>query len=302
MVDSQRHIVSGFDLWMWRQATCQQAKAESIADSEVDWLLRELAGLDRLSLRLQSYKQAPELQLNVSLAELSRLWHQRVTQRMPVQYLAGVAPWRQFLLRVSPAVLIPRPETEGLIDLAIATVAADTHRLSQGNWADLGTGSGAIAIGLADAFPDATLHAGDVSSEALAIARFNADHLGFSDRIRFYQGSWFAPLTHLRGQLSGMVSNPPYIPTRTVVDLQPEVTRHEPHLALDGGADGLDCIRHLIQTAPDYLVPGGLWLVEMMAGQGEAIASLLKQNGAYDTITIYPDLAGLDRYALARRI
>lgn len=301
MADTKHHIVSGLDLWAWRQAACQQAQAESIAASEVDWLLCELAGLDRLSLRLQSYRDVPALQLNVSLAKLSQLWRDRLIQRIPVQYLAGIAPWRQFVLHVSSAVLIPRPETEGLIDLAIATVQAENPDLGCGDWADLGTGSGAIAIGLADALPDATLHAVDTSIDALKVARLNAEQLGFSERIRFYHGTWFEPLAHLRGGLSGMVSNPPYIPTAMVAELQPEVARHEPHLALDGGTDGLDCIRHLIQAAPDYLVPGGIWLVEMMAGQGEAIAQLLNQHGAYVGIEIHLDLAGLDRYALARR-
>jgi Methylase of polypeptide chain release factors len=109
---------------------------------------------------------------------------------------------------------------------------------------DLGTGSGAIAIGLASALTNATIHAVDCSSEALAVARQNADNLGFAKRVNFYQGSWWEPLAFLKGRVSGMVSNPPYIPSSTVLTLQPEVLKHEPHLALDGGLDGLDCIRH----------------------------------------------------------
>ena len=97
-----------------------------------------------------------------------------------------------------------------------------------------------------------------------------------------------------------MVSNPPYIPSQEVLLLQPEVAQHEPHLALDGGLDGLDAIRVLIDTAPKYLQAGGIWLIEMMAGQGTAVVALLEQQGSYDDIEIINDLAGLDRFVLAR--
>ena len=99
-----------------------------------------------------------------------------------------------------------------------------------------------------------------------------------------------------------MVSNPPYIPTALIAQLQPEVAQHEPHLALDGGTDGLDCIRHLIATAPDYLRPGGIWLIEMMAGQAETVKHLLQERGSYERIQIFPDLAGIERFALAINI
>lgn len=98
-----------------------------------------------------------------------------------------------------------------------------------------------------------------------------------------------------------MVSNPPYIPTEQLDSLQPEVAKHEPHLALDGGEDGLAAIRHLVDVAPDYLVPGGIWLVEMMAGQAAIVARMLEERGSYHRIKILSDLAGIDRFALAYR-
>jgi release factor glutamine methyltransferase len=241
------HVVLGESLYHWRKQAQAQAIKAAIPVAEVDWLL-QAAGLDRLALRLESFKTNPDLQLNYSLSELDQLWQRRLQQRVPVQYLVGAVFWRQFALTVSPDVLIPRPETELLIDLAHA--AAKQTPLQQGDWADLGTGSGAIAIGLADAFPQARIHAVDQSSNALGIAQQNAQHLGMADRIQFYRGSWFDPLQHLHGQLSGIVSNPPYIPRSMIAELQPEVVHHEPHLALDGGTDGLDCIRHLIAHAP----------------------------------------------------
>jgi release factor glutamine methyltransferase len=279
----------GLQLWQWRQRAIQQAIAANIPPREIDWLLQEIAGLDRLALRLGSFPK----QIELSLEELEQLWQKRLHERWPVQYIAGATPWRKFKLAVSNAVLIPRPETEFLIDLAVASSEG------KGHWVDLGTGSGAIALGLADAFPEATIHAVDFSSAALAIAQANAENLGFSQRIHFYQGSWWQPLTSMKCQFRGMVSNPPYIPTKILPSLQPEVVNHEPHLALDGGADGLDCIRQLIETSPTYLQPGSVWLIEMMAGQADAVRELLQRQGSYTNIQIHQDLAGIERFALA---
>jgi release factor glutamine methyltransferase len=289
-------IVSGLELWQWRKTAIQTAIASDISPMEVDWLLLTIANLDRLALRLESFKTWQQIPIKLSLTELEQLWQRRLDDRLPVQYIAGTTAWRKFQLTVSPAVLIPRPETEILIDLA---VTAANGEAKAGHWVDLGTGSGAIALGLAEAFTTATIHAVDISPAALAIAETNAEDLGFRERIQFYQGSWWQPLESLKGQFSGMISNPPYIPSNTVLTLQPEVVNHEPHLALDGGADGLDYIRHLIDISPNYLRPGGLWLIEMMAGQAEMVRELLENNGNYINISIHADLAGIKRFAVA---
>lgn len=294
--------VSGLELWQWRSQATSAAIAADVSPNELDWLLQEVASLDLLSLRLESFKDRTQIGLQLPLQELDTLWQKRLNDRLPVQYIAHATPWRQFKLAVSPAVLIPRPETEELIDLAVAiTTKALVSQLESGHWVDLGTGSGAIALGLADAFATATIHATDASPEALAIARKNAEKLGFSNRIHFYQGNWWEPLASLKGQVGGMVSNPPYIPSSLVPQLQPEVAKHEPHLALDGGADGLDCIRNLIETSPTYLRAGGVWLIEMMAGQAQTVAQLLHNQGSYCNIEIHTDLAGIERFASAYR-
>lgn len=291
--------VSGQAIWQWWQDARQQAAIAQISAFEIEWLLQEAAGLSRLHLHSGTIRNQEKVLLKLSLEELARLWQRRLEDSVPVQYLAGVAPWRQFSLTVSPAVLIPRPETELLIDLAIAATATNPE-LRQGHWADLGTGSGAIALGLATAFPQATIHAVDCSAEALAIAQTNAQQYNLLDHIQFHQGSWFQPLALFKGRLSGIISNPPYIPSQMVSDLQPEVVKHEPKLALDGGIDGLDSIRHLIDTAPDYLQSGGIWLIEMMAGQAKSVAALLHQHGSYQDIQIHADLAGIERFAQAK--
>ena len=317
------YTIAGHELWTWRQQALQEAIAHNIPASEVDWFLQALTPLTRLDLRLETFKVSPLVQLSVSGNELKSRWSQRVTERIPLQYLVGHTQWRDFQMTVSPAVLIPRPETELLIDLAITATEA-RPALRQGHWVDLGTGSGAIALGLAAAFPDATVHGVDCSEAALAIAHQNIQnnsnsplhrhHSPLHKRIHLHQGSWFSPWafdgcykskaglssSHLPMQFSGIVSNPPYIPSDMVLELQPEVVRHEPHLALDGGTDGLDCLRDLIDQASTYLAPNGIFLLEMMAGQAETVAHLINCHGNYHSTEIHADLAGIDRFVLTR--
>lgn len=293
-------MVSGDRIWQWRQWASDLALRKDVPLREVDWLLQYyIPELDALALRLNTYRSARLFETRCSLDALTEQWEKRVQKRVPVQHITGITPWRKFSLHVSPAVLIPRPETELLIDLAMQATQNDPT-LRTGQWVDMGTGSGAIALGIADAFPEAIVHAVDYSPDALAIARKNAEALGMGHRIHFHQGSWFEPIQHLQGGLSGMISNPPYIPTAQVPDLQPEVANHEPHLALNGGSDGLDAIRHLAREAPAYLKFNGLWLVEMMAGQAEMVTNLLSDDAFHD-VSIHPDLASIERFAIAYR-
>lgn len=293
--------VSGQQLAIWRKQARQAAIALEISPDEVDWLLQIWTDVDKLSLRLGSFESRSQIPIPQSWSVLNELWQTRLTENCPIQYLAGVSPWRDFVLKVSPAVLIPRPETELIIDW-LSQEKAINPELNQGNWVDLGTGSGAIALGLARCFPQAKIFAVDTSLDALAIAQENAQRYGLSDRIEFFHGSWWTPLARFQGQIQGMISNPPYIPSSMIAGLQPEVTQHEPHLALDGGEDGLVAVRHLVETAPDYLVSGGLWLVEIMAGQAPLVAELLENQGQYQRIQLLKDLAGIERFVLAYRI
>ncbi|MCM1981332.1 peptide chain release factor N(5)-glutamine methyltransferase [Lyngbya confervoides] len=311
MTVSPTYNVSGQDLWQWRQQQLQALESEAYRArqahspdqlaAELDWMLREVSGLDRLGLRLGTFRSRPQVPLARSLQEISDLWRQRLCDCVPVQYLLGQMTWRQFSLVVSPAVLIPRPETELLIDRAVDWVRQHPEA-ARGMWADLGTGSGAIALGLARELPEITVQAVEVSAEALAIAQRNIHRYELQRRIILSQGSWFTPLTAHKGQLQGVVSNPPYIPSPLLPRLQPEVVEHEPHLALNGGADGLDAVRHLVQQAHAYLRPGGLLLVEFMAGQGPQIAALLQAEMLYRDIELVRDWAGLDRFVQAVRV
>ncbi len=295
--------LSGQDLWAWRSQARTQAQIHHIDLAEVDWLLRGLYDVEPLALRLGTLRQAAAVPARIPLAELATRWQQRVQERVPIQHLVGQTVWRDLTLRVAPAVLIPRPETELVIDLVMDWVAKNPRAAAcrQGTWVDLGTGSGAIALGLARALPEAEILAVDVSAAALAIAQQNAAENGLSDRVQFLKGSWFEPLSAWRDQLAGIVSNPPYIPTAVVETLAPEVAQHEPLLALDGGDDGLADIRRLAMNAPDYLVSGGLWLVEHMQGQSAEIAELLSTSAQFQAIQSLPDLAGCDRFVQAER-
>lgn len=184
--------IDPLSLRQWYGAAKNAAHAAAVDVFELDWLLGELLGIDRLSLRLGSFPATVG-----DLAVLDDLWERRLRDRIPVQYLVGHVHWRGMRLKVSPAVLIPRPETELLIDL-VRDAAID------GPLVDLGTGSGAIAIGLAQALPNLKIHAVDCSEAALEIARENAEALGFGDRITFYQGSWCEPIAHLKAVWRGL--------------------------------------------------------------------------------------------------
>ncbi|MCA2716233.1 peptide chain release factor N(5)-glutamine methyltransferase [Microcystis sp. M169S2] len=290
--------ISGQELSQWRQQAIADLEQAQLSPKEVDIFLQAVTDLDTLSLRLQSFREREKIPLSYSWSEITERWQKRLQARVPLQYLLESVVWRNFTLKVCPGVLIPRPETELLIDIVGETVRGDDG----GIWVDLGTGSGAIAIGLASILTKAEIYAIDYSQTALAIAKENIIKTGFADRIILKQGSWWTPLEKWKGQISGMLSNPPYIPSAEILDLQIEVREHEPRLALDGGEDGLTALRYLVATAPDYLRSGGLWLVEMRAGQGEKVVQMLENQGNYRQIQIINDLAGFDRFVLAERI
>ncbi len=212
-------------------------------------------------------------------------WVERRAAGEPLAYIVGEAEFRGRVFQVLPEVLIPRPETEVLIELALERL----HGLEAPRILDLGTGSGIVAISLALECPAATLVAVDVESGAISIARNNAGRLGAT--IDFRHGDWFAPVAGERFDL--IVSNPPYIAAG-----DPHLARDglpfEPQLALTDGADGLACIRHIVNRAPAFLNEGGWLLLEHGYDQGAASRNLLSA-AALKSPTTFPDLAGIDR-------
>lgn len=209
----------------------------------------------------------------------------------PVAYLLGRRGFWRFELEVGPAALIPRPETERLVELALARLPADRPRLV----ADLGTGSGAIALALAWERPQARVVATDASAEALEVAARNARALGLA--VEFRRGDWLAPLAGERYHL--IASNPPYIAADDP-HLQRGDLRHEPRAALASGTDGLDAIRAIARAAPAHLHPGGWLLLEHGWEQGAAVRALLQAAG-FEAVETARDLEDRERVTLGRR-
>lgn len=294
MDNDERAMVAGQALYQWRLHAQADAQNANIPTYEVDWFLQGVSQLTQADLSLGLY-QDQTVPLSHSLDWLTQQWQRRLNERVPVQYLVGETPWRDLMLTVTPDVLIPRPETELIVEIAQALVAEHQNLSEPMVWADLGTGSGAIAIALAKLFPRAQILAIDISTSALEIAHHNAQRNGVNNII-FYQGNWFEPLSAWQDRLTGVVTNPPYIPSRMVLTLEPEVTKHEPHHALDGGEDGLNDIRHLAIKATKFLKPNGILLTEHMQGQGQTIKNLLSKIEAYQIIKSHPDLGNIDRF------
>ncbi len=215
-------------------------------------------------------------------------WVARRAAGEPLAYLVGESEFRGRVFQVSPAVLIPRPETEVLLDLALERLAG---RQSP-DVVDLGTGSGIVAISLALECPEARVSAVDLSPGALAVARNNAGRLGAT--VDFHEGDWFAPLAERRFDL--IVSNPPYV-AEGDPHLELNGLPHEPRLALtdqEPGGNGLACIRRIVADAAIHLKPGAWLLFEHGYDQGEASRNLLAAAGFKEPFT-HPDLAGIDR-------
>lgn len=208
----------------------------------------------------------------------------------PTAYLTGEKEFWSVPLAVDARVLIPRPDTERIVEAALERGG---RRILE-----IGTGSGCIAIALARERPDAMVVATDLCPDALAVARANVERHGLADRIDLRQGDLYAPVAGERFDL--IVSNPPYIPHLDVPRLQPEIAYHEPRLALDGGADGLDVLRRLIASAPDHLAAGGWLLAEFGQGHGAAVVRLAAAAGLVE-VSLARDLAGHERLLAARR-
>lgn len=212
----------------------------------------------------------------------------RRAAREPLAYITGRKGFRAIELAVDPRVLIPRPETELLVEVVSAQQPL--------NVLDVGTGSGAVALALADELPRCSVLATDSSDAALAVARANAASLGFEDRVRFARHDL---LNAVEGAFDAIAANLPYVVSGEINALQPEISDFEPRTALDGGADGLDLVRRLAAQAPSRLKPGRLIALEIGAAQGPATARILRDAGFVDA-EIHQDLAGHDRVVSAR--
>ena len=215
--------------------------------------------------------------------------------RCPLAYILGRREFCGLEITVSPGVLIPRLETEILVEECLKRVAPDSPVI-----ADIGTGSGAVAIALAAHIPSATLYATEISPRALEVARANIEKHDLSRRVRLVEGDLARPLEGLGVVFDAVVSNPPYIPTGEISALQPEISRHEPVEALDGGPDGLEAYRRLLPESIGLLAAGGFTAVEGGAGQAGAVRAIAEAAG-YNSFETARDLAGIERVVVAYR-
>jgi release factor glutamine methyltransferase len=257
-------------------------KTRPEAALEAQVLLAHALGCSRASLLAH-----PEQPLEDELINRLESQAARLAQGIPLPYLTGLQAFYELDFEVTPDVLIPRPETELLVEQALTWLSAHPHARRA---ADVGTGSGCIAASLARRVPGLNLLAVDASRPALEVARRNILRHNLSEQISLLQGDL---LSAARGPLDLVCANLPYIPSATLSQL--DVTRHEPRLALDGGPDGLRLIFRLLQDAPRWLAPAGLLLLEIEARQGGAAAALARAALPHARVDVLPDLAGLDR-------
>lgn len=270
-------------------AATRRLAAAGFADArlEAEVLLQAALGWSRSKLLAHLTDDLPEdVQYRFDAYLRRRLAHE------PSAYIVGHREFYGLDLEVTPVVLIPRPETELVVEAALA-LARERHPRGKGViLADIGTGSGAIALALASHLPDACLYAVDISAEALAVARRNAERLVLSDRIHFLQGDLGEPLPE---PVDILVANLPYVGTEEMPTLAPEIAQYEPPVALFAGPGGLDVIKRLLACASGWLRPRGAIVLEIGHGQGAAVVDLAARGLPGAFVTVRQDLGGLDR-------
>lgn len=240
-----------------------------------------------------------ECLLRLDLEELSSVWRRRIQDRVPIQYLTETVHWRDLILTVGPGVLIPRPETEQLIEFANHAIHSNPALLDL-PWVDLGCGSGAIALSLARSHPQMKVLAVDRSSICVQCTQKNIERLDLSDQVCTLEGDWYEPLKPWKGRIGGILSNPPYIPSHEIPHLQIEVSKHEPHEALDGGSlEGIQSLRTILTQAGAFLAPGGFLAVETQGlDQTKQLKTELEGIG-FDQVEIQSDYYRIKRFLTA---
>ena len=279
---------------VYRESVQRLAEA-GVAEAEIEaaLLLGHVLGYSRSQFFLALEQEIPPRHLSLFNTLLSR----RLT-REPLAYIIGEQEFWSLPFAVSPKVLIPRPETEELLEKIFATVRQDG--LVPGPVLDLGVGSGAITVVLARELPDRLVFGVDLSLGALGVARENIRRHRVQPRVFLINGNWLNPIRQER-RFALVVSNPPYIATTAMATLQPEVRDFEPHGALSSGVDGLSDIRALASQVHEVLLPGGLFFMEIGADQREAVLKIFSSFPEYDRLQVHFDLAGLPRIFQARR-
>ena len=259
-------------------------------------LLDCMGGISNSDFNLLSINTEATLYLKKNLEHLESVWEDHLFNASPIQYLCGISFWRDLKLKVTDKVLIPRPETELIIDIVFKIFGKQSQKLL---FAELGTGSGAISIALALAYPLWDGIATDIDQDALDIATKNYTNFSKQTNLKFYCGHWWDPFESFKGKLDLAISNPPYIPKDAYEKLPKEVKNFEPEIALLGGEDGLKHITEIIQKAPLFLKEKGWLILENHFDQGEKVKQLLIKS-KFKSVEIVNDLSGVGRFTIGR--
>jgi release factor glutamine methyltransferase len=278
------------DLLKWTTDYFRQHAIDS-PRSTAEILLAHTLAVKRIDLYIR-YDQP----LNPEELQHFKALIKRRMSREPVAYIVGYKEFWGLDFEVEPGTLIPRPETECLVETVLKVMETAPPKKPL-KILELGTGSGAVVTALAKEQPGHHYFASDRSCGTLELAHRNATANGLAGIIRFFAGDWFAPLAPTGARLDMVVSNPPYIKTATIPTLQPEVSRFEPLAALDGGEDGLACIFGIIERATDYMAPGGSLILETGHDQHLAIEKRVAHHPGYAQVDFSKDYSGYDRIA-----
>ena len=255
-----------------------------------------IGGISHINLNTLSINLEENIYLKKNLDYLETIWEDHLISSTPIQYLCGKTFWRNLELKVTNKVLIPRPETEIIIDIVSKIFGKNSQKLL---FAELGTGSGAISIALTLENPFWEGVVTDIDQDVLEIATYNYEKSSRQSNLSFYCGDWWNPLENFRGKLDLAISNPPYIPKNIYEKLPKEVKNFEPKIALLGGEDGLEHIREIIQKAPLFLKEKGWLILENHFDQGEKVKQLLIKN-KFKLVEIVNDFSGIGRFTIGR--
>ena len=284
--------ISSEEILLWRRE--QLAKGGNT--SSIDILLECLGGISHEELNLIKLKSQRNFSLKMNLDLIESSWDEHLYRSVPIQHLCGITFWRDLKLKISEKVLIPRQETELIVEIVLKLFEKYHRKIL---FAELGTGSGAISIALSLARPSWEGIATDIDKNALDLALENFFKYSNNSNLKFLHGSWFKPLKNLKGKLDIVISNPPYIPKGVYEKLPNAVKKFEPEIALLGGEDGLAHIREIIELAPLYLRKEGWLVLENHFDQGAKVREIFIANG-FTLVRVLKDFSGIGRFTIGR--
>ena len=286
------YLVSAEKFLLWKKK--QISKGGD--NQSLNLLIDSIGGLSLAEFNLLKIKPKKKVELKINLDLLESFWDKHISTAIPIQYLSGISYWRDLKLEVSNKILIPRPETELIIEIILDKFKNKEEKIT---FVDLGTGSGAISIALALANPNWNGIATDIDKNAIEIARRNFTNNSDQSNLRFCEGNWWNPLGNFKGEIDLAIANPPYIPKDTFKELPLEVKNFEPKNALLGGEDGLDHIKEIVQHAPFYLKDKGWLLIENHFDQGAKVKTLFLEN-RFTSVKVLKDFSGIGRFTIGR--